>query len=266
MSTQINLYDTVRVNVEFRDWDAGDNGSPVDPDDVEVKVINSVGTVLNSHRYSIEPLVVVRTGVGTYYYDWSPSAEGSYTIDFIGYFPADVTSVVSEAFTVGESAIINTLVESQELVFMADITPLYADPDEFFSYYGEANRVEVVEFIHRFSLEVDRITGGALEPPAIAYEYVRAATLCSLSRIYEYGTGNQESITLGDLVVSSQSYPRQKVNRTNASTWCELAAVLRTEMLRAFAGMKSVVKGSAYCNPMPERKLRSPYHKPKRDF
>lgn len=152
------------------------------------------------------------------------------------------------------------LLEDQELLFATMVDPLYVDPEEFRVYYTEANDVEIMELVHRFSNEVEYHFKGE-DPTFIAIEYIRAAVLCALARIYDYSGGGDESgLTLGDLkVTSSSAVSRGGITRANAATWCELAAALRGEMLRVISNMKAVVKGTRYKNPMPERHLKSYY-------
>lgn len=153
----------------------------------------------------------------------------------------------------------------QEIVFATNATPLYVDPSEFVDYYPELTLVEALELVHLRSLEVYRIfDGDDSDLPFIAYEYIRAAVHCALGRRYEFAfAGGAETLTLGDLTVNTQSYPKKQINRANAGTPCELAEALRQELIRiGGAGMRSVVTGTNYPNPMPKRKLRD-FEKPR---
>lgn len=147
--------------------------------------------------------------------------------------------------------------EDVELYFSGAISPLFVDPEEFTSYYSEASLMEIAELVHRYSIEVEKLMKGE-EPSVTALEYIRNATLCGLARIYDYGVGGDEaSISLGDLSVSRQTYPRMKITRANAANSCELAAVLRQDLIRSRQGMKGVTRGSKHPNPMPVRHIRS---------
>lgn len=266
MPTNILVNDTVRIQVTFRDWSSIGNGDIVDPDSVTVDILDEdlVRTP------AVETATKVENGV--YFFDWTPLTAGVFYIEFVGDFGSDQTSVVREKFTVeqvasapGQNSV--NLTEDQELVFATILSPLYIDIDEMHPFYPEASNVEVMELINRYSLEVANILSLDIEdpevvPPFIALEYIRAAVQCALSRIYDYGAGGMEgSLTLGDLSISSKSYPRNVINRANAMTPCELAAALRLELLRTEAPMRAVVKGTNFKNPMPKRHLRNRYRR-----
>ena len=81
---------------------------------------------------------------------------------------------------------------------------------------------------------------------------------CALSGQYSDAGAEALSVQLGDLQVSGLPRSRGALTRGNATYFCELASVLRKEMLAsAVVGFMTVVKGSIYYNPIPERKLRS---------
>lgn len=48
------------------------------------------------------------------------------------------------------------------------------------------------------------------------------------------------SVKLGDFSITNRSIPRSSINRGNATTWCQIAAVLRKEMLASKTVMKGV--------------------------
>lgn len=155
-----------------------------------------------------------------------------------------------------------TLATSVTVEFLGALTPFYLNPDEFISLYGGLTTLEVAEVILRFSAEVEDWFKGD-EPPLVAYDYIRAAVECALSRTYEgYGGGEGETLTLGDLSVSNTSTSsrgRGGNDRFGASTPCEMAAVLRNEMRRLArgAGIRTVVAGSNYKSPIPQRQLKN---------
>lgn len=78
------------------------------------------------------------------------------------------------------------------------------------------------------------------ELPFNAYEYIKAATACELSKTYGYGNDDELSVKLGDFSITNRSIPRSSINRGNATTWCQMAAVLRKEMLASKTVMKGV--------------------------
>ena len=127
-----------------------------------------------------------------------------------------------------------------------------------------------------------------------AIEYIKASSACELSRTYGFGGDDELSLKLGDLSVTNKSMPRASVNRGNATTWCQIAASLRKELLASQVSMRGVQpkglpsglgtktsgkqidpdtglviylsdrelygpgrKGSAVDDPMPKRGLRS---------
>jgi len=117
------------------------------------------------------------------------------------------------------------------------------NPEELQSYFPEASLMEIGEIVHFYSLEVkqlysynDDITGADLNFTTL--EYIKAATACELSRTYSYGGDDDVSISLGDLSISSRSLPRSQITRGNATTWCQIAAALRKEMLTGKVGPK----------------------------
>jgi len=257
MPTNLIVGDTVRIQVTFRDWSSTGNGDIIDPDTVSVDILDQ--DLVRTPE--IEEATKVEEGV--YYFDWTPLDTGVFYVEFVGTFGDGTQSVVQEQFEVTKvsepsSSQGTNLIEDQELVFATVLDPLFADPEEFRVHYVDATTVEIMELVHRYSLEVQKIFKGR-EPSLTAYEYIRAAVLCALSRIYDYAGGDATSLTLGDLKVSHQMYPRNKITRANAANWCELAAALRQDMIRGEAGMKAANKGTKFPDPMPKRHLRDSY-------
>jgi len=256
MASYVSTGDTVRIKVVFRHLDPEGNSEPVDPPfGVSVRILEGDDII-------VDDVAVSSDEAGEYYYDWTPEAAGVFTVQFIGHFTenSEDDHYIQEEFFVDlhTTDAFNTLLEDQELIFATDAYPLLVDPDEFTMFYSDATSVEIMELIHRYSTEVLKVFKGR-EPSLTAYEYIRAAVLCSLSKIYDYGGGDATSLTLGDLKVSHQVYPRNKITRANAANWCELAAALRQDMMRGEAGMKAVVKGTKFPDPMPQRHLRDAY-------
>lgn len=263
MATSISIGDLIRVKVVFRTWQntTEDYSPPTSVDGDYVVVDISLDGVVQT---SANPILASRFPAETsepieyYYYDWEPTETGNYELTFSGSIDGDA-AVVKETFTVGaDSPFGLSLMEDQEIIFMGEITPLYIDPESIILHYPDSTVAEAAEHIHRYSTEVDRLLGYPSELPFIAYEYIQAAVLCSLGKIYDYGLGGGEasSISLGDLSISSQKYPKQRINRGNASNWCELAAAFRDEMIRGNANLRTVVAGKNRPNPMPGRRLR----------
>jgi len=155
----------------------------------------------------------------------------------------------------------HAMISDIELIYCGVLDPMYIDVDEIASSYPDATKVEISENIHFFSQEVYKLLGLTEEPtemPFVAIEYIKAATACSLDKIYSVGSGFGNSFTLGDLTVNRPKSGAKTLNRGNANSWCELSSVLRAELLSSTSrgGFRSVVKGSKYENPIPVRKIR----------
>ncbi len=160
----------------------------------------------------------------------------------------------------------STLILDQVIQFTGVLDPFYLDPAEVHIIYPDANQIEIAELIWKYSEEVmsiEKLDNTKTPPDVPSYlglEYIQAATACSLSRIYDdVSGGNEFSFALGDLSVQNRAYPKQSVNRGNATTWCEYAAAIRKEMVANKVGMKAVSKGKGGGdNPhlIPARKLK----------
>src|SRR5204863_8462802 len=115
--------------------------------------------------------------------------------------------------------------------------------------FPEADPVEIIELIYQFSVEANDVNESIQPdiPTPLMREYVFASTACALTRIYDPSAGDILSeISLDDLSIHSQREIKDLVTRSNATTWCELAAVLRAELYRftSKSGIKAIVKGS----------------------
>lgn len=153
-----------------------------------------------------------------------------------------------------------------ELVFSSGASGvLYIDPSEVVGMFPDASYMEIYELINLYSLEAAQLVkldAGDDVPPAVR-DYVLAATACALSRLYDLsgiGSGGDGAFRLGDLSVESARSGGSPgtITRATASTWCELAAVLRDEIItgRTGASIRAIVKGLAYPNPIPCRGIR----------
>lgn len=106
--------------------------------------------------------------------------------------------------------------------------------------------IEIGEMIYHYSLEIkeiyslnDDIDGSTL--PFTILEYIKAAAACELSRTYGFGGDDELSLKLADLEITNRSAPRQVATRSNATTWCQIAASLRREVLAKKVSMKGVM-------------------------
>lgn len=159
----------------------------------------------------------------------------------------------------------------QFLNFLVDPTPFILDPESFLATFPDSNLFEVSELIYQYSLEAQNMTIGVpgplpsdlstLDPMQMqtVYDFVEASVNCALSRIYDISGGADSStITLGDLTITNRYTEKASVNRSNATTWCELAGVIRNELfaIGKRSGMRAVLKGSNYFNPIPPRQIQ----------
>jgi hypothetical protein len=115
------------------------------------------------------------------------------------------------------------------------------DPESLLAYFPDASLLEIGEIIYNYSTEVKAIYNllDAEDGSNLSFtvlEYIKAATACELSRTYGLGGDDEMSLTLGDLSITNKSIPRNRVTRDNATTWCQIAAALRKEMLAAKVG------------------------------
>jgi hypothetical protein len=233
--------DTVRIKVRFVDIDSS-TGEQVDVSPTLVAV-----RVYDSDNVQIVNTTATSLTASQYYYDYTPSEAGEYRVTFIGTMPDTTYITVNQQLYVStptdEYKPVITLGHEEIITFAPDVDPLYLNPEELQSYFPEASLMEIGEIVHFYSLEVkqlysynDDITGADLNFTTL--EYIKAATACELSRTYSYGGDDDVSISLGDLSISSRSLPRSQITRGNATTWCQIAAALRKEMLTGKVGPK----------------------------
>jgi len=244
MSTQkVLVNDTVRVRVRFVDTNplTGDE-EDLEPVTVAVEIADSSSNIIVSENAS-------SFSSSSFYYDFIPTQPGEYNIKFTGILVNGNSVTVQQKLYVSSVddnyQPVTTLRAEEVLVFAPDIDPLYIDPEELTPYFPDATLLEIGEIVHAYSIEVksllklrdDQTTD---DLPYIALEYVKFATACDLSRTYEFNTDDEVSVTLGDFTVVNRSAPRTTVSRDNATTWCQLAAVYRKEMLAGKTGPRSM--------------------------
>ncbi len=278
----ILVNDIVRLRVKF--VDIGQDGSQVNADVSAVLL-----KIYNSDNLQILSVTPISVNASEYYYDYSPSLAGVYKVTFSGIKTSGATIVVNQQVYVSTSSLeykptIN-LKENEVITFAADIEPVYLDPELLLPFFPDVSLLEIGELIYSASLEVKSIyklldTENGDNIPFTALEYIRASTCCELTRAYGNGGDDELSIRLGDLSVTNRSLPRNTLSRANATTWCQIAAVLRKEMLTAKTGIRAVQpKGlptmptigagnnmdpytglfayqSSGANPIPSRKIR----------
>lgn len=213
---------------------------------------------INSYGFQYSWVIPYDAEIGTYSATWTAIIDGEEAAG------TETFEVITQEQA--ESAVL--LGADFELVFTGGMTPLYIDPEELSLFFPDVDLIDIAEQIHYASIfAMDYLDDDGQVTP-LMIEYVQATSACALSRLYDptgmsgMGTG-AESVTLGDLSVkeaSSFTTIRQlsDVNRGNVTSWCELAALLRKELLRSkgTAGMRSTRKASIYSNPIPSRAIR----------
>jgi hypothetical protein len=235
--------DTVRIKVKFIDTDpATGNQQNVEPVSVFVVITNlSNETVAFTSASALS--------ASEYFYDFTPALADQYEVVFTGVLDDNTQITVKQVLYVSDSNATYrpsvTLRSDETIVFSADVVPLFVDPEEILAYFPEASLLEAGELIHHYSLEIKSIMnlnddddGSKLS--FIVHEYIKAAVCCELSRTYGFGGDDELSIKLADLSITNRSQPRVSVNRGNATTWCQIAAALRKEMLASKVGPRAI--------------------------
>lgn len=266
MPSNIKPGQKIRVSVRFVDYDFFANTDTLlDPASV-TGALYKYNSGTNSYVLQSTLTPIVQQSQGIYYYDWTPAEDGKFKLIFTGTLPgATPSQVVNErTFFIGSVEPELTLGTTQEYLFLGELDPLYLDPQIVKTYYDDVDYVEAAEIINRVSLELLDWFGPNFDVTAQIEEYILAYVMCELSKIYYYGGGMAGFTTasdymLGDLQVKRSggtSNARDSLYRGNVANWCELASLLRDELMYSRNNMKSVVRGDAWENPMPQRKLK----------
>lgn len=238
----IYVNDTVRFRVKFIDIDAFDNEIPVQPISVIFKLFDSNNNML----LSLTPSALNES---EYYYDYVPTQPGTYKITFIAILSGNKTinsnQQVYVSTTDKDYKPTIFLREDEVIAFAPDVEPLYIDPEELLPYFPDAPLIEVGEYVHLYSVEVKNIlnlldTEDGSNLNTTALEYIKAGTACELSRVYGGGGDDELSVRLGDLSITNRNLPRNTLSRANATTWCQIAAVLRKELLAQKVGIRAI--------------------------
>jgi len=236
--------DQIRLKVKFLDIDpVTNNQTLVTPASVNLTIKNSLGVVVLSSNAN-------QISGSEYYYDYIFTEAGEFSISFVGVLSTGTYITVNQQIYVStptsEFKPSVTLGSDEVVIFASDVSPLYLDPEELLAFFQNSTLVEAGELIHHYSLEIKQLysipDSSDLNPQlgSTVLEYIKAAAACELSRTYGYGGEDELSVKLGDLSVTNRSLPRIGVNRGNATTWCQLAAALRREVLSAKVSMKGV--------------------------
>lgn len=246
MSNSILVNDTVRIKVKFVDFNPSTGGQ------IEVTPLTVIITIKSSDQTVIVNENITTSGKisdSEYYYDFMPTVADTYRITFAGSMANGSTITVNQQLYVSTSSDQykpSIILKADEIMtFAPDVSPLYLDPEELKPFFPEASLLEIGEALYYYSLEVKQIY--SLNDDATtenlsftALEYIKAAAACELSRTYSYGGDDDVSVQLGDLTVTTRNLPRTEITRGNATTWCQIAAALRKEMLAKKTGPKGM--------------------------
>ena len=247
MSTSVLVNDTVRIKVKFVDVNPSTGAQiPVTPVAVVVTIKKSDETVIITENITTSGKI----SDSEYYYDFTPTTADTYKVTFVGNLSNGTSITVNQQLYVSTSSDEykpSVILKADEIMtFAPDVDPLYIDPEELRAYFPEASLLEIGEALHYHSLEVKQIY--SLNDDATtanlsftALEYIKAAAACELSRTYSYGGDDDVSVQLGDLTVTTRNLPRIEVTRGNATTWCQIAAALRKEMLAGKTGPRGIL-------------------------
>jgi hypothetical protein len=232
--SRVLINDNVRIKVKFVDTD------PVTLEQTEVSPVSVSVTVLDSDGTQISSASATQITGSEYYYNFSTPNAGEYTIRFAGTLQNNTVISVSQQLYVSsitEEYKPSVTLRSEEIItFAPDIEPLYLDPEEILSIFPEAGLLEIGELVYNYSNEVKEIysiqdSNTNPDLPFTVLEYIKASVCCELSRTYGFGGDDEMSLKLADLEITNRSAPRDVATRSNATTWCQIAASLRREIL-----------------------------------
>lgn len=263
----INVGSTVSIEFMFLN-----DGLFLSPDSIttEVLIYDPVSETYLSQA-TPETLTLTQISMGIYQADWVTSTAGRFKIEVLGEFlDVNISDILHEKyFLVGNTEPLKDLGSSYLVTFLGQLTPIYVDPEYVLQYYISGDIVEITEIIHRKSLELESKIGktNLTEISSIQHDFVFAATMCELSRLYGVvngglsGFSSLESFQLGDLKVDKGSGGGRIASGSydlgNAGSWCEVAALLKDQLLTAGGNYRPVVPGSYYSGVIPTRELKS---------
>jgi hypothetical protein len=259
-NSNVLVNDTVRIKVKFVDKD------PLTGSQTEVSPLSVSVTIFDSNNVPVSPTPTsaVQITSSQYYYDFIPNLAGEYKVTFVGTLPDSKNITVNQALYVStpteEYKPTITLKADESISFAPDISPLYLDPEVIKTYFPDASLLEIGELIYSYSYEVNEIfnlTNAIVNLPegetGISYlsntgvstftilEYIKASVLCQLTKIYGFGSDDELSLELADLKITNRNTPRANINRSNATTWCQISAALRKEILTKKVGLRGVL-------------------------
>jgi len=247
--------DTVKIKVKFLDQDSDGNQVEASMSSVTVTIVDINETPI------VNQANATSTSASEWYYPFVPTVAGAYSVRFTGTTsgnpPKTITSqtniYANDNATDYKPTV--TLRSDETILFAPDVSPLYLDPEELLPIFPEASLIEIGEMIYHHSLEIKEMykLEDDIDPltlPFVVLDYIKAAAACDLSRTYGFGGDDELSLKLGDLEVVNRSAPRQIATRSNATTWCQIAASLRREVIAKKVSMKGVLPRG-----LPKRKV-----------
>lgn len=268
MASNIRVGQLLRITVRFADFDYSTGTDELlDPTAVTLDLYK-YNSATSSYDYVSALGPVTQESLGIYYYDWLTPEDGKFKLIFTGSVPAATPSAITDTrvFYVGTSTPTVVLSGDLEFYFLGELTPLYLDPQEIKAYYEDVDLVEATEIIYKLSLELDEWFGSSYEITSLMEEYLIAATLCQLSRIYVFdgglsGFGTTGSFQLGELKIDKNNSASASLNKNGlglgqASNWCEIAAILKNQLTSKSNNLRSVVRSLDQDNPIPKRQIR----------
>lgn len=244
MTSSVLVNDTVRIKVKFLDYNV-QTGEQEEVSPTSVTVL-----IKNSTNQQIVAANATQITSSEYYYDFTPTQPDQYSVEFTGYLSGGNQILVKQKLYVSDIDVdyrpSATLKSDEVIAFASDIEPLYIDPEKIMLYFPDATLLEIAELVHLYSIEIKSIFNledidDGSELNFTIQEYIKASVCCDLSRTYGFGGDDELSLKLADLSITNRSNPRQSINRGNATTWCQIAAALRKEILSKRVGMRAVV-------------------------
>lgn len=238
--------DTVRIKVKFLDQDYSGNQVDATMASVKVTIVDINETLI------VNDANATSTSASEWYYPFVPTVAGAYSVTFIGTTSGSPPKTITSQTNIYANDNVTdykptiTLRADEIILFAPDVFPLYLDPEELLPIFPEASLIEIGEMIYHHSIEIKEMykLKNDIDPltlPFVVLEYIKAAAACDLSRTYGFGGDDELSLKLGDLEVVNRSAPRQIATRSNATTWCQIAASLRREVIAKNVSMKGVL-------------------------
>lgn len=206
----------------------------------------------------------------TFTYGWEADELGDFKITFEGE-DQDIEHYVTVKLPMYEPES-SALGQDVEIHFAGESDKVLADPEEIVAIFPDARHADVLDAVYKASQAAITEIGSKkdiekeIEENPRIIDYVKAKTLCELSRVYDPIMGGEEhSLRLGDLNISVQHPTGAKLSSATASNWCELAYALYFEVFGAWN--RHFVKGRRIPSNLPPRQLQRGYQaKWRRDF